>query len=56
MKRKMPKAPCVRCKKPTTMRRSGRPTCRYCAYVLDELKSDNESRRMGKLKNTRGRC
>jgi hypothetical protein len=52
----MPAKPCVRCQKLTRRRRSGRPTCLYCGVVLEELKSDNEARRMGKLKGTRGRC
>jgi len=52
----MPARPCVRCKKPTRHRRSGRPTCPYYAIVLDELRADNQLRRVGKLEGTRGRC
>jgi len=55
-KKTMPAKPCVRCGKPTARRRSGRPTCLLCKVKLDELKADNEMRRMGKLKGTRGRC
>ena len=55
-RKSMPPKPCARCRKPTAHRRSGRPTCRYCAVVLNELQADNEMRRMGKLKGTRGRC
>jgi len=51
--RTLPARPCVRCKKPTRHRRSGRPACRTCALALDELRSDNQMRRMGKLKGTR---
>jgi hypothetical protein len=56
VKRRMPAKPCIRCGKATSGRRSGRPTCRVCAIVLEELKDDNEMRRMGKLKGKRGRC
>jgi hypothetical protein len=52
----MPAKPCVRCKKPTRSRHGGRPTCFYCRVHLDELRSDNEMRRMGRLKGTRGCC
>jgi hypothetical protein len=52
----MPAKPCIRCGKSTTRRRSGRPSCLLCKVKLDELKADNEMRRMGKLKGTRGRC
>jgi ribosomal protein S14 len=56
MRRKMPLKPCVRCGRPTGLRRSGRATCLVCRIQLDELRADSEMRRMGKLKGTRGRC
>ncbi len=56
MRRAMPARPCIRCGKPTARRRGGRPACLPCRVALDELKADSAQRRMGKLKNTRGRC
>jgi nucleotide-binding universal stress UspA family protein len=55
-RKSMPTKACVRCGKLAPHRRSGRPTCRYCGVILNELQADNEMRRMGKLKGTRGRC
>ena len=54
MKRKMPAMPCVRCEKPTSRRRDGRPVCLGCWIELTERKADKETRKMGKLKGTRG--
>jgi len=55
MKRKLPPKPCVRCQKPTSRRRDGKPTCLRCWVVLTELEADKEMRRMSKLKGTHGR-
>ena len=55
MKRKLPQKPCVRCGKPTSRRRDGRPTCLTCWVVLTELDLDKKMREMGKLKGTHGR-
>ena len=52
--RRMPAKPCVRCEKPTTMRRDGRPICLRCWVELTERKQDKEIRSMGKLKGTHG--
>jgi hypothetical protein len=55
MKRELPKEPCVRCGKPTSRRRDGRPACLKCWVVLTELDLDKKMRKMGKLKGTHGR-
>jgi len=55
VKREHPQKRCVRCGKPTSRRRAGRPTCLYCRVVLTELAADKELRKMGKLKGTHGR-
>ena len=55
MKRKLPAEPCVRCQKPTSRRRDGRPACLRCWVVLTGLAMDKKMRRMGKLKGTHGR-
>ena len=55
MKRKLPPEPCVRCQRPTSRRRDGKPMCLRCWIVLTELEMDKELRRMGKLKGTHGR-
>ena len=54
VKRKLPRKPCVRCGKPTSRRRDGRPTCLTCWVVLTELDLDKKMREMGKLKGTHG--
>jgi hypothetical protein len=55
MKRNLPSEPCVRCQRPTSRRRDGRPTCLRCWVVLTGLAMDKKMRRMGKLKGTHGR-
>jgi succinylarginine dihydrolase len=45
----------MRCQRPTTFRRDGRPICLRCRVVLTELEADKKMRRMGKLKGTHGR-
>jgi hypothetical protein len=54
MKRRMPPEPCVRCGKPTSGRRDGRPTCLRCWLELTERNQDKKIREMGKLKGTHG--
>ncbi len=55
MKRKLPPKPCVRCQRPTSRRRDGRPVCLRCCILLTELEMDKQLRRKGKLKGTHGR-
>ena len=55
MKRKLPPEACVRCQRPTSRRRDGRPTCLRCWVILTGLAMDKKLRRMGKLKGTHGR-
>ena len=56
MKRILPQKRCVRCGRPTSRRRGGRPTCLTCWVLLTELHLDKKMRRMGKLKGEHGRA
>ena len=55
MNHNLPQEPCVRCQRPTSRRRDGRPTCLRCWVVLTGPAMDKKLRRMGKLKGTHGR-
>ncbi|MGB8262213.1 MAG: hypothetical protein WCE75_17780 [Terracidiphilus sp.] len=51
----MPQRACVRCARPASRRRGGRPLCLACWVLLSEFESDKEARSMGKLKGTHGK-
>jgi hypothetical protein len=55
VKRALPQKRCLRCGRPTSRRRDGRPTCLKCWVGLTELNLDKKMRKMGKLKGTHGR-
>jgi hypothetical protein len=55
VKRELPRELCVRCGRPTSRRRDGRPTCLRCWVALTGLAMDKRMRKMGKLKGTHGR-
>ncbi len=54
MKANKPARACIRCGKLTRRRRNGRPACLACAVRLDELTADKDTRKQGKLKDSRG--
>jgi len=53
VKRSLPQKRCIRCGRPTSRRRGGRPTC---WVLLTELHLDKKMRKMGKLKGEHGRA
>ncbi len=55
VKRKLPQKRCLRCRRPTSRRRDGRPICLACRVLPTELGRDRKMRRMGKLKGAHGR-